>query len=422
MREFAKSHKLDHVCYDIRGPVMDEANMMEAAGEKILKLNIGNPATFGFNAPDDVMQVMSSSLPLAQGYSDSHGIIAAREAIIRYDEYRGIKGVTPADIYTGNGVSELITMSMQGLLDSGDEVLVPSPDYPLWTASVTLAGGTAVHYVCDESADWNPDIEDLKKRTINEDELTLYDKWILTKKNQLIKNVIKNMDKYEFHNVGNELYSFIWEDFCDWYIELTKSNMTETTKTVLLDTLTDILKLLHPFMPYVTEEIYQKLPIKDAESIMISSYPTYNKKDIYKEESEELESILEDIVAVRNLKASNKITKEALVNFECKNEKLIPIYASQLKITEDNLTSDDPDNMVSCNYKSQNITITYFFEEAHVDEKALEEEINKLKSSIERREKLLSNENYVNKAPANIVELDRKKLAEEKEKLEKLLK
>ena len=175
-------------------------------------------------------------------------------------------------------------------------------------------------------------------------------------------------------------------------------------------------------MPYVTEEIYQKLPIKDAESIMISSYPTYNKKDIYKEESEELEIILEDIVAVRNLKASNKITKEALVNFECKNEKLIPIYASQLKITEDNLTSDDPDNMVSCNYKSQNITITYFFEEAHVDEKAIEEEINKLKSSIERREKLLSNENYINKAPANIVELDRKKLAEEKEKLEKLLK
>ncbi len=265
-------------------------------------------------------------------------------------------------------------------------------------------------------------IEDLKKRTINEDELTLYDKWILTKKNQLIKNVIKNMDKYEFHNVGNELYSFIWEDFCDWYIELTKANMTETTKTILLDTLTDILKLLHPFMPYVTEEIYQKLPIKDSESIMISLYPTYNKKDIYKEESEELESILEDIVAIRNLKASNKITKEALVNFECKNEKLIPIYASQLKITEDNLTSDDPDNMVSCNYKSQNITITYFFEEAHVDEMAIEEEINKLKSSIERREKLLSNENYVNKAPANIVELDRKKLAEEKEKLEKLLK
>lgn len=264
-------------------------------------------------------------------------------------------------------------------------------------------------------------IEDLKERTISKEELTIYDKWILTKKNQLIKNVIKNMDKYEFHNVGNELYSFIWEDFCDWYIELTKSNMTPTTKTILLDTLTDILKLLHPFMPYVTEEIYQKLPIKETESIMISSYPEVNKKDIYKEEAEELESILEDIVAIRNLKASNKITKEALVNFECKKEEFIKIFASQLKITDKNLTSDDPDNMVSCNYKSSNINITYFFEQDQVDTKALEEEANKLKSSIERREKLLSNENYVNKAPANIVEMDRKKLAEEKEKLSYLL-
>jgi valyl-tRNA synthetase len=264
-------------------------------------------------------------------------------------------------------------------------------------------------------------IEDLKERTISKEELTIYDKWILTKKNQLIKNVIKNMDKYEFHNVGNELYSFIWEDFCDWYIELTKSNMTPTTKTILLDTLTDILKLLHPFMPYVTEEIYQKLPIKEAESIMISSYPEVNKKDIYKEEAEELESILEDIVAIRNLKASNKITKEALVNFECKKEEFIKIFASQLKITDKNLTSDDPDNMVSCNYKSSNINITYFFEQDQVDTKALEEEANKLKSSIERREKLLSNENYINKAPANIVEMDRKKLAEEKEKLSYLL-
>ena len=264
-------------------------------------------------------------------------------------------------------------------------------------------------------------IEDLKERTISKEELTIYDKWILTKKNQLIKNVIKNMDKYEFHNVGNELYSFIWEDFCDWYIELTKSNMTPTTKTILLDTLTDILKLLHPFMPYVTEEIYQKLPIKEAESIMISSYPEVNKKDIYKEETEELESILEDIVAIRNLKASNKITKEALVNFECKKEEFIKIFASQLKIIDKNLTSDDPDNMVSCNYKSSNINITYFFEQDQVDTKALEEEANKLKSSIERREKLLSNENYVNKAPANIVEMDRKKLAEEKEKLSYLL-
>ena len=265
-------------------------------------------------------------------------------------------------------------------------------------------------------------IDDLKERTILEEELTIYDKWILTKKNELIKSTIKNMDKYDFHNVGAELYKFIWEDFCDWYIELTKTNMTKTTKTILLDTLTDILKLLHPFMPYVTEEIYGMLPIKNAESIMIDTYPKYNKKDIYKEESEQLEKVLEDIVAIRNLKATNKITKNALVNFECSNEKLIPIFASQLKITEENLTSDDPDNMISCNYKSQNISITYFFEQETKDEKTLDEEIKKLTQSIERRKKLLSNENYVNKAPKNVVEADRKKLREEEEKLANLTK
>ena len=259
-------------------------------------------------------------------------------------------------------------------------------------------------------------ISDITEKEINPKELALYDKWILTKKNLLIKNVIKNMDKYDFHNVGNELYSFIWEDFCDWYIELTKGHMTTTTKSVLLEVLTDILKLLHPFMPYVTEEIYQKLPIKDSESIMIAPYPTYNKKEVYKDEKEELESVLEDIVAIRNLKASNKITKEAKVNFICKEE-LIKIYASQLKITEESLCSEDPDNMVSCNYKSAHINITYFFEQEAVDTKAIEEEIAKLKQSIARRQALLANENYVNKAPSNIVDLDRKKLAEEIEKL-----
>ena len=263
-------------------------------------------------------------------------------------------------------------------------------------------------------------IEDLKERTINDNELTLYDKWILTKKNELIKSTIKNMDKYDFHNVGTELYSFIWEDFCDWYIELTKSNMTETTKTVLLDTLTDILKLLHPFMPYVTEEIYQKLPIKEAESIMIAKYPVYNKKEVYKEESEQLEKVLEDIVAIRNLKATNKITKTALVNFECSSEELINIYASQLKITKEILTNDSPANMISTNYKSSMINITYFFQQEKIDTKALEEEIKRLEASIARRKALLSNENYVNKAPANIVEMDRKKLAEEEEKLNNL--
>ncbi len=164
MRSFSKSHKLDNVCYDIRGPVMDAANEMEAAGETIIKLNIGNPAPFGFKAPDSVLDAMKNALPQAQGYSDSHGIAAARQAVIKYDEYRGIYGVTEKDIYTGNGVSELITMSMQGLLDNGDEVLVPAPDYPLWTASVTLAGGNAVHYVCDEKSGWNPDINDMKSK------------------------------------------------------------------------------------------------------------------------------------------------------------------------------------------------------------------------------------------------------------------
>ena len=165
MRIIEKSKKLDNVCYDIRGPVMDEAERMEALGEKILKLNIGNPAPFGFEAPDEIIRKMESCLTSTEGYSTSKGLFSAREAIARYcKEKKGIEGVTVNDIYTGNGVSELITMSMQGLMDKGDEFLVPSPDYPLWTASVTLAGGTAVHYVCDESSDWQPDINDIKKK------------------------------------------------------------------------------------------------------------------------------------------------------------------------------------------------------------------------------------------------------------------
>ncbi len=164
MRQFEKSVKLNNVCYDIRGPVMDEANRMIASGEKILKLNIGNPAPFGFRAPEKLIDILKENLDKTEGYSDSHGLIEAREAIIKYDETKGIKGVKPDDVYTGNGVSELITLSMQGLLDYGDEVLVPSPDYPLWTASVTLAGGTAVHYICDEQASWYPDIDDIEKK------------------------------------------------------------------------------------------------------------------------------------------------------------------------------------------------------------------------------------------------------------------
>lgn len=164
MRTFEKSTKLDNVCYDIRGPVMDEANRMIAAGEKIVKLNIGNPAPFGFRAPEAVLEKMAENLPNTEGYSDSKGIPEARAAIVKYCESKHMPNVTEQDVYTGNGVSELITLSMQGLLNNGDEVLVPSPDYPLWTASVTLAGGTAVHYICDEQSEWYPDLEDMRSK------------------------------------------------------------------------------------------------------------------------------------------------------------------------------------------------------------------------------------------------------------------
>ena len=164
MREFEKSHKLDHVCYDIRGPVMDEADRMIANGVEILKLNIGNPAPFHFTAPDEIIQDMIYNLREAEGYSDSKGIFSARKAIMQYSQIKQLPNVGLQDIYTGNGVSELITMAMQGLLDNGDEILVPAPDYPLWTAAVTLAGGNAVHYMCDEQNEWNPDIEDMRKK------------------------------------------------------------------------------------------------------------------------------------------------------------------------------------------------------------------------------------------------------------------
>ena len=164
MRKFEKSVKLNNVCYDIRGPVMDEANRMIARGEEILKLNIGNPAPFGFRAPDKLLEIMQNNLVKTEGYSDSKGIVSAREAIKKYDEKKNIPNVEIDDIYTGNGVSELITLSMQGLLDYGDEILVPSPDYPLWTASVTLAGGTAVHYICDEQSGWYPDVKDIERK------------------------------------------------------------------------------------------------------------------------------------------------------------------------------------------------------------------------------------------------------------------
>lgn len=166
-RVFTKSTKLDNVLYDVRGPVVDEASRMEAEGKSILKLNIGNPAPFGFRTPDEVIYDMSRQLTQCEGYSDSKGLFSARKAIMQYAQIKRIPNVTVDDIYTGNGVSELINLAMQALLDDGDEILIPSPDYPLWTATATLAGGKAVHYICDEQAEWNPDIDDIKKKITN---------------------------------------------------------------------------------------------------------------------------------------------------------------------------------------------------------------------------------------------------------------
>ncbi len=161
MREVTQSQKLADVCYDIRGPVLDEAKRLEDEGHRILKLNIGNPAPFGFEAPDEILVDMIAQLPLAQGYSDSKGIVSARRAVTQYYRLKGVEGVGTEDVYLGNGVSELIVMAMQAMLDNGDEVLIPAPDYPLWTAATALAGGTPVHYLCDEEAGWIPDLADL---------------------------------------------------------------------------------------------------------------------------------------------------------------------------------------------------------------------------------------------------------------------
>ncbi|OZG56957.1 Aminotransferase [Bifidobacterium tissieri] len=164
MRRFTKSTKLDNVLYDVRGPVVDEAARMEATGTHVLKLNIGNPAPFGFRTPDEVIYDMAHQLPDCEGYSASKGLFSARKAIMQYSQLKNLPNVSIDDIYTGNGVSELINLSMSALLDNGDEVLIPSPDYPLWTACVNLAGGTAVHYLCDEQSEWYPDIDDMRAK------------------------------------------------------------------------------------------------------------------------------------------------------------------------------------------------------------------------------------------------------------------
>ena len=164
MKLIKKSHKLDNVCYDIRGPVLHEARRMEEDGQKILKLNLGNPSPFGFDAPEEIVKDMIHYVPQSQGYSDSRGIFSGRKAVMQYCQQKNIKNLEIDDIYLGNGVSELIVMSMQALLDDGEEVLIPAPDYPLWTAAVSLAGGKAVHYLCDEASEWEPDLADMESK------------------------------------------------------------------------------------------------------------------------------------------------------------------------------------------------------------------------------------------------------------------
>ena len=197
-RQIEQSKKLNDVCYDIRGPILEKANLLEKQGHEILKLNIGNPAPFGFSAPEEIISHVKSHLYEAQGYIESKGLNSARQAILEECETQGIRDVHVDDIYLGNGVSELISMSMQALLNNGDEVLIPAPDYPLWTASVTLSGGNPVHYLCDEKSSWYPSIEDIKSKInhrtraiviINPNNPTgaVYDKQILTELIELAK-------------------------------------------------------------------------------------------------------------------------------------------------------------------------------------------------------------------------------------------
>ena len=250
------------------------------------------------------------------------------------------------------------------------------------------------------------------------DNLKKEDKWILTKLNETIKLVTKSMDKYDFNIAGSTLYNFIWQDFCDKYIELSKFYDDNTTKSVLLRVLTDMIKMLNPFMPYVTEEIYTSLPVKDADSIMISSYPEYNKKEIF---DTNIDSILEFVTKFRNTKKDLGIGSEYKVITKINNKEDEKIIVNLLKLS-DKITNEESDNITVVEYNGLEIDIIYD------NSKNVEEEIEKLlkekenlENSIARREKLLSNVNYVNKAPANIVEKEREDLAKEKELLQSVI-
>ena len=262
-------------------------------------------------------------------------------------------------------------------------------------------------------------IEDLKE--IKLENLKPEDKWILTKYNKTLKSVIKHMDKYDFNIVGSELYNFVYDDFCSNYIEMAKYSIdTESTKSTLCYVLTGILKMLHPFMPFVTEEIYSMSPIKDEDSIMISKYPVYDKKFIFETEEKAVDDSIDFIKAFRNIKAENNMTKDLKVMFDTEDDN--DLIVKMLKI-EDNMVKK-PLGMKAYKVFSNRVKATIFFEkvETKADKVLKQGQIEMLKASISRREKLLSNENYVNKAPKNIVDMDRQKLEEEKKKLEELIK
>jgi valyl-tRNA synthetase len=261
-------------------------------------------------------------------------------------------------------------------------------------------------------------IEDLTE--VNLENLNIHDKWILTKYEQTIKKVKKHMDKYEFNIVGSTLYDFIWDCFCDKYIEMSKfTSNTIETKSTLYTVLTGIIKMLHPFMPYVTEEIYQMLPIKETDSIMISNYPEYNKNLVYK--TEEVDNAIEFITLFRNKKKELNIKDFSIIpNIE--NEEIKTLILNMLKLNDkQNNNNYELTQVIKLNNLS--IEILYNDEIDHELEKEnLLKEKEKLIMSIERRKKLLSNENYVNKAPANVVENDRIQLEKEQAKLDEILK
>ena len=261
-------------------------------------------------------------------------------------------------------------------------------------------------------------LEDFNDKDYTLDNLSNSDKWILTKLNKTIESITKSMDKYDFNIVGNTLYNFIWTDFCDKYIELSKFNQNNTTKSVLLKVLTSIIKMLHPFMPYVTEEIYQMLPIKDSESIMISTYPKYEKEYVFNKEEKEIDNILEFITLFRNKKLELNIGSDFKVINNIKNNDNLDLILNSLKI-KDKLTDENTSNTVKVEYNNLSLEIVYDntknLEEEHT---RLEQELTRLTNSIERRKKLLSNENYTSKAPTNIVNKEKEDLSKELEQLE----